>query len=109
MVDWVANPSTEPTEIQMNALLFFSEGALVAGRYELWLDLVLGDENRSWEDVLVNLSHLSSFADKEQYVSLHADPRTKAWLQRSRLPDYWRTNGWPPRCRPLGVDDFVCE
>jgi TolB-like protein len=109
MVDWVANPSTEPTAVQMDALSFFQAGYLVAGKYSLWLDRVLDSEYDAWEDVLVYLSHLSSFENEEQFVSLHANPRVKKWLQMSGLPDYWREIGWPERCRPLGDDDFVCE
>ena len=25
------------------------------------------------------------------------------------LVDYWRARGWPDLCRPMGVDDFVCD
>ncbi|NNL96214.1 MAG: hypothetical protein HKO64_11380, partial [Xanthomonadales bacterium] len=109
MVDWVANPSTEPTAVQMQALAFFQVGYLVAGQYSMWLDEVLNTQDDSWENVLVFLSYLSSYAEEEQFMRLHADPRSKAWLQRSGLPVYWRESGWPPRCRPLGADDFVCE
>jgi TolB-like protein/DNA-binding SARP family transcriptional activator len=36
------------------------------------------------------------------------DPRVKANLLRYGFVDYWREQGWPPRCRPLGDTDFEC-
>lgn len=33
----------------------------------------------------------------------------KAKLRRSGLVDYWRENGWPDKCRPVGAEDFQCH
>jgi TolB-like protein len=29
-------------------------------------------------------------------------------IQDMRLPEFWRENGFPPQCRPIGEDDFEC-
>ena len=39
---------------------------------------------------------------------LHSDAR-KTMIKRWRLPEYWRTHGFPPQCRPLGAIDFECK
>ena len=33
----------------------------------------------------------------------------KDFFVRRGLVDYWRENGWPDFCRPLGADDFECD
>ena len=33
----------------------------------------------------------------------------KAFARNAGLVEYWRAKGWPEFCRPIGVDDFVCE
>jgi tetratricopeptide (TPR) repeat protein len=33
----------------------------------------------------------------------------KRVIRAAGLPDYWRTYGFPPQCRPLGDDDFECD
>jgi hypothetical protein len=36
-------------------------------------------------------------------------PEFKRLVRELGLVDYWREYGWPPFCRPLDGDDFVCE
>jgi tetratricopeptide (TPR) repeat protein len=36
-------------------------------------------------------------------------PQFKQHARASGLPDYWRKHGFPPKCRPVGTDDFACE
>ena len=36
------------------------------------------------------------------------DPRSKSKLIEFGLVAYWRENGWPQGCRPLGSSDFEC-
>ncbi|MCH7807577.1 MAG: hypothetical protein IH995_10660, partial [Proteobacteria bacterium] len=36
-------------------------------------------------------------------------PEFKAHLTELELPAYWRENGWPDMCRPIGDDDYECE
>jgi len=33
----------------------------------------------------------------------------KRLVRRINLEDFWRKNGFPVNCRPLGDDDFVCN
>jgi tetratricopeptide (TPR) repeat protein len=35
--------------------------------------------------------------------------RFKALLRTAGFVDYWRARGWPDFCRPVVVDDFVCD
>jgi hypothetical protein len=30
-------------------------------------------------------------------------------LQQIGVPTYWRAHGFPPQCRPVGEEDFVCD
>ena len=34
--------------------------------------------------------------------------RFKTLMHKAGLVDYWRKNGWPDLCHPVGVDDFAC-
>lgn len=36
-------------------------------------------------------------------------PEFKNHMVELELPPYWRENGWPDMCRPLGEEDFICE
>jgi adenylate cyclase len=40
--------------------------------------------------------------------SVRQTERFKALLRKSDLVDYWRANGWPDLCHPVGTDDFAC-
>ena len=42
------------------------------------------------------------------YEGLRASPAFKRILERIGAPAYWREHGYPPQCRPVGVDDFEC-
>ena len=33
----------------------------------------------------------------------------KSMMRYAKLPEYWRENGWPDKCRPVGDNDFVCR
>ncbi len=37
-----------------------------------------------------------------------ADPRARQLLREAGFEAYWREQGWPAECRPLGDDDFAC-
>jgi adenylate cyclase len=43
------------------------------------------------------------------YAAVRATPRFRTLARDLGLVDYWRARGWPPQCRPMGSDDFVCE
>lgn len=36
-------------------------------------------------------------------------PHRKRLMREIGLPVYWRTQGFPPQCRPIGDDDFECD
>jgi hypothetical protein len=42
------------------------------------------------------------------FKALHRDPAFQSFLQRMKFIDYWRSNGWPPQCKPEG-DGVRCE
>jgi adenylate cyclase len=43
------------------------------------------------------------------YPGLAESPHRREAMIQARLPDYWREHGFPPRCRPVGADDFACD
>jgi TolB-like protein/DNA-binding winged helix-turn-helix (wHTH) protein/Tfp pilus assembly protein PilF len=42
------------------------------------------------------------------FTALHRDPAFQSFLQRMKFVDYWRSNGWPPQCKPES-DGARCE
>jgi TolB-like protein len=42
-------------------------------------------------------------------AALKASPHQKRWMVELGLPEFWRKNGFPPQCKPVGDDDFVCD
>lgn len=42
------------------------------------------------------------------FTALHRSPAFRSFLQRMKFIDYWRSNGWPPQCKPEG-DGARCE
>ena len=109
LIDWVSHPGQEPPPGALAAMQFGAVPALVAGRYDIWLDLVnrFGAEWPEWK-MTETISLLAPIASPELMHQYRADPRTKVFLTRLRLPEYWRKVGWPEVCRPLGEDDFEC-
>ena len=43
------------------------------------------------------------------YASIRKTERFKAYVRADGMVDYWRKNGWPDLCRPMGANDFVCD
>jgi hypothetical protein len=84
--------------------------AMIAGRYDLWLEVVKnrGEIWPEWE-LGASIDLLAPNAAPELMHKYRSDPRTKTYLKRLRLPEYWRQVGWPDVCQPLGVDDFECH
>ena len=33
----------------------------------------------------------------------------REFVRETGMVDYWRANGWPEKCRPVGEDDFECD
>ncbi|OOG56199.1 hypothetical protein B0E48_08300 [Rhodanobacter sp. C03] len=42
------------------------------------------------------------------FTALHRDPAFQSFLQRMKFIEFWRSNGWPPQCKPEG-DGARCE
>ena len=36
-------------------------------------------------------------------------PDFKAIVEKHKLPEFWRTHGWPDFCGPVGASDFECH
>ncbi len=43
------------------------------------------------------------------FAQARAQPEFKELLKRHKLPEYWRANGWPDLCHPIGANDFACN
>ncbi len=42
-------------------------------------------------------------------VKFAESPHPKRLIRELGLPEFWRENGFPPQCRPVGDDDFECD
>ncbi len=42
-------------------------------------------------------------------VAWRNSPGFKRLLTQMGIPDYWREHGFPPHCRALGSNDFICD
>jgi Tfp pilus assembly protein PilF len=60
----------------------------------------LADTSTGWPLGMLWLPEHRSFRE-----SLYFKPL----IQKHGFPGYWRTNGFPPMCRPLGDEDFQCD
>jgi len=45
----------------------------------------------------------------DPYQAYRRSPQFKEHMRLLGLVDFWRSNGFPAFCRPLGEDDFVCD
>jgi TolB-like protein/tetratricopeptide (TPR) repeat protein len=45
----------------------------------------------------------------DAYRAYRASPEFERHVRELGLLDYWREHGFPPKCRPLGEDDFECD
>lgn len=78
----------------------------------LYGSLLLGDAGLL-VDYLENISNNAGrelgFVAAPSYRKVLAEPILRDYLVRHGLPEFWRENGWPEYCKPLGNDDFECE
>ena len=70
-----------------------AEEIMVAGS---GLDQQLGILDTSW----FNYPIINPLRNTESYKDL---------IRKINLDDYWRENGFPANCRPIGEDDFACN
>jgi TolB-like protein/Flp pilus assembly protein TadD len=75
------------------------EFAAYLGVPELWFEDELAHHHeQGWPSVF------SSLLPNEILV----DPRLRDIIVAEGLPEFWDQAGWPPICRRIGDDDFVC-
>jgi TolB-like protein len=43
------------------------------------------------------------------YAAVRETARFKTVVRDLGFVEYWRARGWPPQCRAVGTDDFVCD
>jgi len=109
LIDWVSDPEQVAFPGALASMQLGAGPALLAGRYDIWLDVLdtFGAEWPEWK-MTETISLLPPLVSPELMHRYRADPRTKVLLTSLRLPEYWRKVGWPEVCRPLGEDDFEC-
>jgi TolB-like protein/tetratricopeptide (TPR) repeat protein len=110
LIDWLEDPLVEPGVAVTRALEYFPRLAILANRFDLWLNAV-ESAGAVWSEwgLTPSTDLIAPFVPAEQLREMRADPRTRAYLQWLQLPGYWREVGWPEPCRPLGEDDFTCD
>ncbi len=110
LIDWMSDPGQEPGAAVKRALQVLPAFAILADRFDLWLETV-ETEGAKWSEwaITAAIDLLAPAVPAERLQRYRADPLSKAFLIKLRLPEYWREVGWPEPCRPLGADDFICE
>ena len=108
-----------PVEIQQAVIARIAEGRTTPGieakvrshdvseRWKFELGLLLRDYELAAADVSPNSSYVEHW--DQAYEGLRATPAFKHILEQFNVPAYWRAHGFPPQCRALGAQDFVCE
>ncbi len=84
---------------------YLVDGALIAaarGDADLFFDIVANPRDR--DKGFDNFRHLAC----PIAAPMLPDPRAHAFLRAAGFEAYWRATTWPPQCRALGADDFVC-
>lgn len=90
--------------------LYSPSVAFHADRYDVWLATVM-ESKEEWVEWYISplLELYSPTAPAEKLHRFRSNPRTKAYLEDLRLPEYWREVGWPDMCQPIGESDFSCD
>jgi TolB-like protein len=106
LIDWMENGARSDIDAGP-ALLYNPSFAFHAGRYDLWLTALTKARDQWPEWYIAPLLELySPIGSPERLRRFRSDPRTKAYLEELKLPEYWRQVGWPEICQPSGKDDF---
>jgi tetratricopeptide (TPR) repeat protein len=110
MLDWMSDAEREPGPGALATIADLPRAALLAGRHDIWLN-ALEQAGAVWPEwPLTGVEDLlAPIASPEVVHQYRADSRTKDFLQKLRLPEYWRKVGWPDMCQPIGTDDFECN
>ena len=108
-----------PVEIQQAVIARIAEGRTTPGieakvrshdvseRWKFELGLLLRDYELAAADVSPNSSYVEHW--DQAYEGLRATPAFKHILEQFNVPAYWRAHGFPPQCRALDAQDFVCK
>jgi TolB-like protein/Tfp pilus assembly protein PilF len=108
-----------PVEIQQAVMAKIAEGRTTPGiaarirhfpeswRYRYELSLLLRDYEAAAQEVSPSASQVEHW--DLAYEGLRRAPEFKQILERFNVPAYWRAHGYPPQCRPVGEEDFVCD
>ena len=109
LIDWMEGGAQSDIGAEP-ALLYSPSFAFHAGRYDLWFTTLTKARNQ-WPEWYISplLELYSPIGSPEKLRRFRSDPRTKAYLEELKLPEYWRQVGWPHICQPVGKDDFVCS
>jgi TolB-like protein len=75
-------------------------------RWQFQIALLLRDYQLAADFAATGLTQVE-FWDPA-YEGLRASPAFKRMLEGLGVPVYWRKQGFPPQCRPVGVDDYEC-
>jgi TolB-like protein len=105
-LDWV---QSQGKSAKTPDALYSPSVAFHADRYDIWLATVM-ESKEEWVEWFISplLELYSPAAPAEKLYRFRSDPRTKAYLEDLRLPEYWREVGWPDMCQPIGKGDFSC-
>jgi len=112
LLDWMADVNEPPNRAVMEALVQDNPcPVLMVGRYDVCIDASqqLQAIWPQWGMETSSMNLLAPVASPELMHQFRADPRTKAYLKKLHLPEYWRKVGWPGMCQPIGEDDFECH
>ena len=80
----------------------FAYIAAAAGDSDLFFDIFENPESRAQRYYF--WFYVSMPVARKQL----ADPRAKRLLRKLGFEAYWREQGWPSLCHPLGPTDFAC-
>lgn len=109
-IDWLAGSRQDISSDELHALEQIPAMLILVGRYEDWLE---GARNNGaiWSEWALSstIELQAPIVTPDLMSEYRSDPRTKAFLEELRLPEYWREVGWPEACRPLPNEDFVCN
>jgi TolB-like protein/Tfp pilus assembly protein PilF len=100
LYDALRQPETVHLELATDILNFQKNAGELQTLSRLILAIRLGDYNRT----LVN----AEFWDAG-FKNYRQTDNFKDGIKQSGIFDYWRKNGFPPQCKPVGKDDFVCD
>ena len=109
MIDWTQNPVSPLDPEMLTALDYFPLFAAWAGEDDLWAETFWDSSwSKYWENGPGMVAGLTSPVLDGKFRHLISHPETHEKIKVMKLPEYWRENGWPQGCEPIGDDDIKC-